>query len=254
MKVSNIKSYALIVLAIFAAVSFSSCDKKDDDHDHDGTGHLHVYFNNEYSGTALSTAATYSGSNGRNFNFEQAQYYISNVRLVNHDGEEVPANTYLLAKTGESNEIEFEELAAGHYMKLRFDVGIDSTTNHTDPSTYPSTSVLASQSPSMHWSWASGYIFLRLQGLVDTSAAVSGTIDGPWEIHLGMDNFRTSVELDIDVTVDADSHPGVNVNFDLANLLTGIDLGGADISTHTMDNMPLANKVKANIASSFSVE
>ena len=106
----------------------------------------------------------------------------------------------------------------------------------------------------MHWSWNSGYIFFRLEGLVDTSAAKTGTVDAPWEMHLGTDANLVSVELPIDVAVTAESHPGINVYLNTAALLIGIDLGGADIATHTMDNMPLANKLKANIATAFTVE
>jgi hypothetical protein len=252
MKILTFRNYAIMLLAIFAAISITSCSK---DHDHDGTGHLHVYFSNRYGLTdALEYDSVKTGTNGRNFTVQTNQYYISNVRLITHDGAEVSTDAYLLAKNGLENEIEFEELAAGHYTALRFDVGIDSATNHLDPSTYDGTSPLALQTPSMHWSWNSGYIFFRLEGLVDTSAAKTGTVDAPWEMHLGTDANLVSVELPIDVAVTAESHPGINVYLNTAALLIGIDLGGADIATHTMDNMPLANKLKANIATAFTVE
>lgn len=257
MKASTfIKNYAILILAIFATVSITSCDKEDhDDHNHDGTGHVHVYFSNKYDGAAQTSTATYTGANGRNFTIENNSYYISNMRLVNNEGVEVPfTGQYLLAKTGESNELELEGIAAGTYTKIRFDVGIDSVTNHADPSTYPGTSPLALQAPSMHWSWASGYIFYRLEGLVDTTAAKNGAVDTGWKIHLGTDAKLTSVELDIDLMISTDSHPAVNINMNTEDLFTNIDLGGADLESMTMNNQDLASRFKANIASSFSVE
>jgi hypothetical protein len=253
MKALNFKNYAITLLAILAVVSTTGCSK--DDHDHDGTGHVHVYFTNKYDGAAQTSTATYTGTNGRDFKIATNNYYISNVRLVDHDGAEVPfTGQYLLSKTGENNELELEGIAAGHYHHIRFDVGIDSVTNHSDPSTYASTSPLAPTTPSMHWSWNSGYIFYRIEGLVDTSAAKNGTVDGEWEMHLGTDSKLASVELDIDLEISEGSHPGLNITMNTEDLFTNIDLGGADIVTHTMDNMPLANKLKANIATAFTVE
>ncbi len=256
MKTSTIKNYAMVMLAVIASLSITSCDKEhDDDHDHDGTGHLHVNFSNRYGLTEnLQYGTVYTGSNDRDFTVTTNQYYISNVRLVDHAGAEVPIDAYLLVKTGVESELEFEEVAAGHYTKLRFDVGIDSATNHMDATTYDTSSVLGLQSPSMYWSWASGYIFLRLEGMVDTSAAKTGTKDYAWEMHLGMDANLVSVELPINATVDSETHPGVNVYLNTAALFNGIDLGGADLFTHTMNNMPLAMKLKTNLATSFTAE
>lgn len=255
MKTSTIKNYAIILLAVFASLSITSCDKEDDDHDHDGKGHVHVYFNNLYNGAAQTSTATYTGTNGRDFSIENNNYYISNMRLVNDAGVEVPfTGQYLLAKTGESNELELEEIATGNYTKIRFDVGIDSVTNHADPSTYPASSPLALKTPSMHWSWASGYIFYRLEGLVDTTTAKNGTVDTGWKIHLGTDAKLTSVELNIDLMISASSHPGITINMNTEDLFNNIDLGGADLVSMTMDNQDLATRFRANLASAFSVD
>lgn len=252
MKTSIIKSTTILLLAVFASFSITSCSKDDNT---DEKGHLHVYFNNRYGLTeALSYSTVYTATNGRDFTVETNQYYISNARLVTHDGTEVPTDAYVLVQTDSLNELEFEDIAAGHYTALRFDVGIDSTTNHADPSTVNAGSPLASQMPPMYWSWNSGYIFMRLEGLVDTSAAISGTKDYTWELHLGLDANKVSVELPINATVSGDAHPGVNVFLNTAKLFTGIDLGGADKATHSMDNMPLAAKLKANIATAFTAE
>lgn len=256
MKTSFINRFAIVLFSLASLISVTSCDKDDHDHDHDGTGHMHIYFNNRYGLTdALEYNTVKTGANGRNFTVNLNHYYISNVVLVDHDGNEVPlTGQYLLAKNGEENELDIEELPTGHYTQIRFSVGIDSVTNHADPSTYPATSPLALQVPSMHWSWSTGYIFFKLEGLVDTSATKTGPVDAPWLIHLGTDAKYTTVTLPIDKVVDADSHPGININLNIAALFNNIDLGGADIATMTMDNQDLANRFKANFATAFTVE
>ncbi|CAN5372876.1 hypothetical protein BH09BAC1_BH09BAC1_17610 [soil metagenome] len=255
MKATIINRFSVLLFAFFALVTVASCNK-DDDHDHDGEGHVHALFTNKYGLTDnLQIDSVYTGANGRKFTVSLNQFYISNVRLVTHSGTEIAFDSiYFLVKTGEENEIEMEDVPAGHYTGIRFDVGIDSATNHMDPSTYAAGHPLAPQVPSMHWSWNSGYVFAKLEGLVDTSDLKNGPANMPYEIHLGGDMYRVAVELAVEREISEDNHPGINISLNTAALLTGIDLGGADLSTHTMDNMSLANRFKANLAAAFTAE
>lgn len=246
----------MMALALATVFSTASCDKEDD-HDHEGHGHMHVHFNNLFGANQeLQYDSIHTTGNGRNYTISLSQYYISNVRLVNHDGEEVPFDgTYLLAKTGVENELELDDVPAGHYTGIKFNVGVDSTTNHADPSLQSSSSPLALQTPSMHWSWNSGYIFFRLEGMVDTTGTPDGTVDDMYYYHLGTDAYLLEVSLPIDAQVTADNHPGLNINLDHAALFNGIDVGGADRGGHGISsNADLAGRFSTNIVGAFSVE
>ncbi len=251
---SIINNLSLLLFAFVAIVSTTSCEK---DHDHDGTGHMHIYFNNRYGLTeALDTNAVKTGTNNRDFRINKVQYYVSNVRLVGHDGNEVPfSGEYLLVKTNGVNELEMEELPTGHYTQLKFDVGVDSVTNHGDPSLLDAESDLSPTNNSgMFWSWNSGYIFFMAEGLVDTNATPNGTVDGPWIFHVGTDSYLSTVSIDIDKQVSEGSHPNINVYLNTAALFSNVDLGGADVITMTMNNMDLATRVKTNYSSAFTAE
>ncbi|RMG58901.1 MAG: hypothetical protein D6722_22990, partial [Bacteroidetes bacterium] len=104
--------------------------------------------------------------NGVAVEFSTIQFYVSGLELGDASDFDAP-DVYLLVKAGQMM-YELGEITAGAKPSLRFNVGIDSVTNHLDPSTYDASNPLAFQSPSMHWSWDSGYIFFRIDGKVDT--------------------------------------------------------------------------------------
>lgn len=251
-------SLLLVAFAALLSTSFSSCKKDDDDDDsHEGTGHLHIYFQNKMADMDLMYAHTHQLTDGRDFSFDQVQYYISNLRLKNEDGTEYPIEgIYEVVKGANITELELEGIPAGHYHGLMFNVGVDSTTNHMDPSTYSSDDALALQGPSMHWSWASGYIFMRLEGNVDTSAAGDQAADFGFEMHLGGDANLVDIDLTKHFEAGESDHPSITVNMDAQYLIdNNIDFSNeADRTTHTMDNMPLAMKLKGNISGAFSAQ
>lgn len=258
MKTSYITSTILTLsLAVFLSIGLTGCDKDDNDHNHEGTGHLHVYFQNKMGNMDLMYNHAHDLGGTRAYSVSTLQYYISNVRLKKEDGTDyVIDGIYELSKGSDIVELDLDDIPAGHYHGIKFYVGIDSTTNHLDPSTYDASSPLAEQNPDMHWSWNSGYIFMRFEGSVDTTAAASGTANTNFEMHLGGDTNLNDIELTSHFDVASDEHPSVTINMDAEELLGGnIDLTSEnDLVTHTMDNMPLAMKLKANIANAFSVE
>jgi hypothetical protein len=246
-------SIAPLILLASLLFSVTSCDKEDDQ---EGPGDVEVSFSNKYACCAINHSDVHQNSNGRSFTIALSQYYISDLILVDHDGAEVPfTGQYLLVKSGTENKLQLSNVPAGHYHQIKFNVGVDSVANHADPSTYDAANPLAPQTPSMHWSWNSGYIFFRMEGLVDTTATKNGTLDFPYFYHLGTDAYLMPVVLDLDLEVGDSKDAAVKVNMDASTLLTNIDLGGADVGGHSISgNADLAGRFSTNIKSSFSVE
>lgn len=234
------KYTALLLLFASAALLFSSCQ---DDALEFGTAN--IQFNMKANGGDLGYATSYDFE-GNSTTLQTVQFYVSGIRFVNTDGQEVYMDDYLLIKPDKAN-YQLGDLIAGKYNKVRFDVGIDPDINHADPSQYVVGSVLGPQSPAMHWSWASGYIFFRVDGVVDSA----GT-DVTLTLHLGTDAFLRTVELDYAFELGKDENLYTEINFDLDKALEGIDISTDHIS-HTMDNMPLANAVIANVPDAFAI-
>jgi len=249
----SIRKFLFIsAVAVFISLSFSSC-KKDSKEDEVVKPHLIVNFSSYYGVDHIHAGHVFT-KDGRNINFNRVDYYISNFTLMKDDGTMKKFDGQnLLAKMGNANSIDLGEIDPGHYHMLKFQVGLDSATNHTDPTTYETANPLAPQSPSMHWSWDSGYIFMAVEGELDTTATPDGTLDDILEYHIGSDAYYSPVEVTLHMDAPAGSNFEVNVVADLEILLADIVLPG-EAQSHTMDNMPVANKIKAKIASAFSKE
>lgn len=221
--------------------------------------HFHVDFGFKVDTANLVLGDTYVDGNGRNFNISMANFYVSNVRLIKADSTEISYSQYLLVQnnsvTSGSNETMLGMIDDNGYIGIKFDLGLDSATNHMDPSNYTTGDPLANQNPSMHWAWNSGYIFSRFEGMYDTTSVGGAAPNSGFEYHVGMDNMLRTIELYFASPVTLTSTDGMlmlDINLDMMGVLNNVDLL-TENSTHTMDNMPLAMKITNNLANSFSV-
>lgn len=75
-------------------------------------------------------------------------------------------------------------------------LGVDSQYNHDDPSAFPNTNPLnISIANDMHWDWNPGYIFVKLEGKVDTIPDAIENFDHFAVFHVGGDNILQTISL-----------------------------------------------------------
>ncbi|MBK8023453.1 MAG: metallo-mystery pair system four-Cys motif protein [Chloroflexi bacterium] len=137
------------------------------------------------------------GVDGATVSLNDFRFYVSNVRLINAAGEEVPvelaqdglwqyANVALLdfedgtsmcseAGNADMNDKIVGMVPEGEYTGLIFDLGVPFELNHLDTTTAPAPLNL----PAMWWNWQAGYKFVR----IDLQTPQSQT--PAWYIHLG---------------------------------------------------------------------
>lgn len=207
----------------------------------------------------LNFYSSFTTTSGQRYTLSMFRYYVSNIRLVKADGGEYPiTGKYLLVNPSNSN-YDLGQVPVGSYKGIKFDVGLDSTTNHADPTVYPVTNPLAIQSPAIHWDWNSGYIFMMIEGSCDTTANNSDVLTyGQYShgmfFHIGMDMMLRTVDLSTSpFTVTATDSKQLNIQADINKFFNGIDLKTQNAS-HTMGSMPLATTAANNISSMFSVK
>lgn len=187
---------------------------------------------------------------GRKMKFTVAQVYLSGFHLNNDDGTTLLPKQYVLAKAG-TMMYDLGEVTNAHYHEFGFSVGVDSVANHQDPASWPSDNALSSNNPDhAFWAWNSGYIFIKVEGMVDTTANMDGTANAPFAYHIGMDMFRH--DLEFMHHMDLDDDVTMMVMFDFLELFNGIDVR-ANQSTHTMDNMPAAMAFSANVPNAVTL-
>lgn len=202
--------------------------------------HFHPYVNGiphtEGSTYTIGTVAT---------QLDYTRFYISNPRLVDANGIETPASVKYLLVIPEMEDYAIGDFPPGDYTSIRFEVGVgDSAVNHGDPSLYNIGDPLGAQFPSMHWGWDFGYIFIRIDGVADEDG--NGTPEAGFEMHLGTDDYITTMNIDYPITIGDGLENIYHFNNNWDRLFDGVDLTG-DITTHTTDNFILAGQMQDNL-------
>lgn len=248
MKKQVYKVAAFMLMA--TTIVFTGCKKDDDGPSEKGLAfHLHSLVGNQEA----SYGVDYT-KDGRKFNLTDYRFYISNIVLIKSDGSEYPLTGKVLLASPSQNEYELGDVPVGSYKGFKFLLGLDSVTNHSDPTSYPATNPLSLQDNPIQWSWNSGYIFFKIEGFVDTTLAANGSTDLEFFYHVGLDEMKRTIDFStsaFEVKGDADNEIGLT--FDLNKALVNVDMR-AENATHTMDNMPLAEKIADNWQDAFDLE
>ncbi len=255
----NIKS-AYIILAAMAIVSCKkSTDTQPTPTPASQTQDLSLNMTSVADNNSINYTSIFTTDAGARYTITGFRYYVSNIRLVKQDGTEYPiANKYLLVNPAVAS-YDLGQVPVGNYKGIRFNVGVDSVTNHKDPTIYPSTNPLAIQSPGIHWDWNSGYIFLMFEGTCDTTAGntdvlnMMGGFNHDLFFHIGMDMLYTPVDLsNSSFTINSSSAATLKIQANLNKLFTSVNIK-TENESHTMGSVPLATKVAGNIPTMFSI-
>ena len=183
------------------------------------------------SGLAPVTAgAEITSAQGVKLQASKARFYLSQLRLVDEGGRQVP--TDLVDEAGNRlpygvTLVDFERpgsmrfhlrAPAGRYRALAVSVGVPAVCdsgerlNHSDASAMKAPLDVDSD---MYWSWNSGYTFLKFEGRVADRAG--------WQrffYHVGENRRLATIELAGDFTIPAEGGAGPELVADFERLLT----------------------------------
>lgn len=248
-----------IAIALFISLSFVACTA---DQDENRTADLTLEIDGMFGSSPLSTSSSID-FNGTAIQVDHARFYVSNVVLLHEDGTEIaitdtPLN--LPAKDGDAdilhevtelvgylrhdqneNKLPLGEVPSGSYTGLRFDLGLRGLTNNVDPTALPAGHPLEKHADANnHWSWNSGYIFLRFEGYQDLNGdgLVENTEEAKWWLHLGTANMLRNIQINDAFTLQGDQESMLQLLFDYKKLLEAY--GNNLPKSHTMNNMPQA--------------
>ena len=217
---------------------------------------------------------------------ETARLYLSDITLLHEDGREVAltadpitvrarqedeseiqhtvTDRYVLVKgDAGSTTASLGEVPSGTYTGVRFMLGVDGLDNRIAVEDAPATHPLAAQTPSMHWSWNSGYVFLRMDGLLDIDD--DGTPDpavgdpgsagsGQWRLHLGLTANARTIELAKDFEIDGGEMESLTLEVDFAKFVDGVGYAFPENRfCMTGGCSGVVNVATANAASAFTL-
>jgi hypothetical protein len=263
----SLRRISFLLWAFLAAVWFAGCEKKEGCTDPASTNYdveaevddgsctyphsmFSLHFTHKVGNQPFAFNTTYQDSTGRNYFFRNARFHFSSPYLKTAFGSR-PIGKYLHVMADESD-YAMTEVSPGNYTGFSFDVGVDSVANHSDPTTYPPDHPLSILNPNQdHWAWNVGYVFLKIEGYIDTTANMTGQMDKFFFFHIATDQLLTNVDLPLNFTVEGGQDYAFRIIIDWAQAFKGIDL--LRESTQTTDNVPLATQVMNNLVSGIKV-
>ncbi len=235
----NLKKY-LLLTAI--SIVFISCSKDDIP----VANNVTLEFNNTFGentiilGNASSTSASVNTSeSGQVHHFSELKYVISNIRLINTDGIEIPYNVNNLdtgatiidqSKPTSLNYV-LSNIPSDEYKQIKFGLGVRSDLNTLDQVSFPDFYEAAGANDTeMMWEWGTGYRFTKIEGFYDadnkemsihSGSTVEGTNGDPSTYTQGVDAYR---EITLNLATNAvvgNKAPKIRIKADFDNLLSG---------------------------------
>ncbi len=182
----------IAALAALTVFSFSACTNDDDDDAVNEPGTLELEFDNVVGDQNLIlNGPEYTNAAGEKFTVTLLNYYISNIVLERADGTKyvVPQDSsYFLVKESDpaTHLIKLNNIPAGDYTHFHFTIGVDSLRNTMDISQRTGVLDPANNTGdnSMYWSWNSGYIFFKMEG-ISPAAPVDPNGQNKFRWHIG---------------------------------------------------------------------
>lgn len=145
------------------------------------TGSLKITFRNVVDNQPLVLGSAYVNANGESYTVSKFKYFISNIVLTKTGNVEwtVPETYQIIDQANDtSRTIVLKNIPEASYTSIKFILGVDSARNRSGAQSGGLDVAYASD---MYWSWAQGYIFLKLEGTAPTSTTTGNSI----EYHIG---------------------------------------------------------------------
>ena len=143
-----------------------------------GPGQLLIYLQSEWEERSVAIGRRFVDADGDTIRLKKVSYYLSQLALLDEKGEWVElSGTYLYDLSDRrSGILRMDEVPAGNYQAIRFQVGLDSLAQ-------AATDYQGALDPvkGMFWTWNTGYINAKLEGAI----AQSGEPEREVTLHLG---------------------------------------------------------------------
>lgn len=237
----------------FALVLFFSC-KKNNPNESAHKIRINTIPKYQNNGTEpIKLDSIYTTPEGYLIKFTDVKFYLS--RVVS-DSREISMACLFDLRNSQYKLVDTLGTSDG-LSSISGNIGIDSLLNHSDPTMYSNESPLnISNAGLMHWSWNMGYIFINIEGKLDTIPDGIELLDHNFSFHVGSDDYIQAFEIqNLEWNELGDSLSESNLVLDLYELFHGsnpIDLKTEYFSHSAAGQENLAIKIAQNFKNSFS--
>lgn len=200
MRIKGIGVFAVVVMA--ATLALMSCKKDDPIVVPPTVGKLRVALEHVWgpSEVPFEFGVPYVHDiTGDTLSFSTLRYYFTNIKLKDKDGNwwAQPESYFIVDHSNASSMlIEMDNVPIGEYEAISFTFGVDSARNVSGAQTGA-----LSAANAMFWSWTTGYIMIKAEGLSPQSSTGSfsfhlGGFSGPDKaVHSRDQNFSQAVNI-----------------------------------------------------------
>lgn len=193
----------------------------------------------------------------RDFRITDYLFYINYVRLHKSDGSTVKVSDYFLYKYAVGDSVLNGDALVGDYVGVTFDVGIEESVNHGDPNQYAADNPLGVGS-NMHWTTALGYLFLKIEGFSDTTAAGLPYAYKNFTYDMGLDTLYRTYTITKNFSITKGNTTNINLDVDINKFFSSdagnIDLVNDNITHSTGDGLNTAIMIMDNFMTSLSYQ
>jgi hypothetical protein len=248
----------LVVAFIFVVLDFSCTNMKEANPL--ATGQLYFHLHTNIDNTEVpGYDSIVSSSSGRKISLDFTQMYISNIRLVRSDGSLYSVANKVLLKTFWNELYLIGNVPAETYKSVQFTVGFDSITG----AKIPISSDTVFNHPEM-WFWTTaqpqGYIFLNVQGMIDTSTNADGlkTHMVQFTYKIGTSANAKQISLpDENFSISSNQTQYVHLVINYMKLFEGLDLSktrNLSVENISDNGNAVAKQIANNVPGMFSYE
>jgi hypothetical protein len=246
-----------LLLIATTAILFSACQADGiEPINPNDKNNLTIEFDNIVGSQNLAIETTqFINASGEDYTITNLNYFISNISLKKTDGTSVSmADQYFLVKETDQASLtpSLKNVPAGDYTSMTFTIGVDSLksisavdqrTGCLDPASYGT--------DNMYWSWNSGYIFFKMEG-ISSKAPVNSAGLNKFQYHIGGFGGRTSatannlrkvtVNLPSTVTVRKSIAPSIHFLVDINGVFgTNVKIANGAVIMNPAISGPIAN-------------
>jgi hypothetical protein len=185
------KKLPILALLVFTA-SFSCKKKKDDVVDTPVVQQSRLSLRPVFGSENVVLDSVYTMSNGYKIEFLEVKAYFTGIQ---HQGSLLKdAALFNFRETGtlvfQANQV------VSNPSSIQLGIGVPSSINHNDPSTFPNTNPLnIAIANDMHWDWNPGYIFFKIEAKVDTLVDGVTNCNHNLVYHVGTDEYFTNIAI-----------------------------------------------------------
>lgn len=231
----------IILCCLLLSIGLFTCDK--DTETSDSGGELTLNFKGLFDKSALKMFnANYPYESDMDLRFQLFQFYISDVSLLkttNPSGDstklidvELVSFKNIQSDDAAQKGISFtiKNIPPGTYKGIKIGLGVSADLNAFGPSKYAPPHPLDDN----YWSWATGYVFTKIEGNADLDK--SGKFATKLTFHVGLNDFYRQKVLWENIEIKDKSNTPLSLDVDLHRILVAAPGSYLDFRKVTQDH------------------